>query len=131
MGDCAVEKLQGLYDADDSLASIYNKCSVLPQSIAIITAGVGLFATLYLLRVLRIVELSVLGILLVALLFIALEVLFYVFFQYKYFFEGQMAFTGEEIARNYLFGFSSLISLTISLVLVPKLGSRKLFSSNV
>lgn len=131
MSDCAVKKLQGLYNADDSLASTYNKCSVLPQSIAIITAGIGLFTTLYLLRIIRIAELSVLGIFLVALLFVALELLFYAFFQYKYFSESQMAVTSEEIARNYLFAFSSLISLAVSLVLVPKLVSRKLFSSNV
>lgn len=131
IGDCAVDKLQGLYNADDSLSSAYNKCSVLPQSIAIITAGIGLVAFLYLLRAVRILDLSVIGILLVGLLFVALELLFYVFFQYKYFSESQMAVTSEEIARNYLFAFSSLVSLTVSLLLVPKLVSRKLFSSNV
>lgn len=134
MRTCAVEKLQessGADNSEQSLASVYNDCSVLPQSLAIIVAGIGLAGILFLLKSLKVIELKLIGISLVAALFIALELVFYAFFQYKYFYDSQLATTAGEIFKNYLFALSSLASLCLSVFVVPRLLKQTLFSDRI
>lgn len=116
--------------SEQAVASIYNDCSILPHSLAIVVAGLGLFGLLILLRELKIIELELLGILLIATLFTMLELAFYAFFQYKFFYDSQLAQSALHVLRNYLFAFSSLGSLLISLLLVPKLMGERLFNKD-
>ena len=130
MTNCAVDKLQDSNNLSLTLENTYNECSVLPQSLTIILAGVGLFLSLYLFRFLKTVQLKVSGMLLVCLFFVALELLFYVFFQHKYFYEAQLATTWQEVTRNYLFALSSLVSITLAFIAIPKIVGQQLFSKD-
>lgn len=142
LGNCVTEKFeakdrdnfQDSYKDDNPeklLANIYNECSVLPQSISIIVAGLGLVGLLFLLKQLAVVTLKPEGIALTAIVYMALELLFYMLVQHNYFYESQMAVDAGAIAQNYLFAWSSLISLAIALVLVPRLLRQKLFSEKI
>jgi hypothetical protein len=108
------------YNPDEPL-SRFKDCSVLPQSLLILASGVGLMIMLFLLKALNVIELRSSGFLLVAVLFVALELLFYIFLQNKYFYESQLTLTGRSFFIDYLFDLSSFVNLTISLFLIPKL----------
>ena len=127
-GDCTTERFFENLDSEKTLETVTNECSILPQAVAIVLMGVGLLLALYAFKTLDMVKLGLLGVFAAVLIFLALELSLYAFFQYNYFFSSASANTVKDIGISYLFAVTPLFSITLGL-LVSKLSGQNVFNN--